>query len=208
MHRASRCSRRSRWPRRSSCRRSSVRGSISARRACCSPGSSRSPTPCRDRAPARAVRRARGRVVDLRRRAHDAAVQPARRARATRGSRRSHARKPGSVFIAESFEQVDDSWWFLGDDFRESSKRDDGRDATSISRASMFHAYDRTAPLGVGGRAVRAARDARSAAAVSTTTAGSRSVDRRASTSQGVQREIKVAIALVANDSRRQAARR
>jgi len=56
----------------------------------------------------------------------------------------------GSVFIANSFDQVDDSWWFLGDDFRDARKRD--MVATYFGLGGVvFHAYDPLAPLGVAG---------------------------------------------------------
>jgi len=55
----------------------------------------------------------------------------------------------GRVFIAEAFEQVDESWWFLGDDFRDSRKRD--MVATYFDLPGIvFRAYDMYAPLGVG----------------------------------------------------------
>jgi Family of unknown function (DUF6056) len=59
------------------------------------------------------------------------------------------ARAPrGSVFTAESFEQVDDTWWFLGDDFRDVKKRD--LIATYFDlRGVIFRAVDIEAPLGV-----------------------------------------------------------
>jgi hypothetical protein len=54
----------------------------------------------------------------------------------------------GGVFTAESFEQVDDSWWFLGDDFRDVKKRD--LVATYLGlRGVIFRAVDVEAPLGV-----------------------------------------------------------
>jgi len=54
----------------------------------------------------------------------------------------------GGVFTAESFEQVDDSWWFLGDDFRDVKKRD--LIATYFGlRGVIFRAVDIDAPLGV-----------------------------------------------------------
>jgi hypothetical protein len=60
------------------------------------------------------------------------------------------ASKPGSVFIAEAFEQVDESWWFLGDDFRDPKKRD--MVAKYFALAGVEHrAFDPTAPLGVTG---------------------------------------------------------
>jgi hypothetical protein len=54
----------------------------------------------------------------------------------------------GSVFTAESFEQVDASWWFLGDDFRDVRKRE--LVATYFDlRGVIFRAVDIDAPLGV-----------------------------------------------------------
>jgi len=54
----------------------------------------------------------------------------------------------GSVFTAESFEQVEDSWWFLGDDFRDIKKRE--LVATYFDlRGVIFRAVDIEAPLGV-----------------------------------------------------------
>ena len=58
------------------------------------------------------------------------------------------ATKPGSVFTAEAFEQVDDSWWFLGDDFRDIKKRRMIIDYFAL-RGLVFRAYDPTAPLAV-----------------------------------------------------------
>ncbi|HUJ63385.1 MAG TPA: DUF6056 family protein [Kofleriaceae bacterium] len=52
------------------------------------------------------------------------------------------------VFIADAFDQVDDSWWFEGDDFRDSRKRD--MVATYFGLPGVvFRAYDATSPLGV-----------------------------------------------------------
>ncbi|MEO7729390.1 MAG: DUF6056 family protein [Kofleriaceae bacterium] len=54
----------------------------------------------------------------------------------------------GSVFTAESFEQVEDSWWFLGDDFRDVKKR--ALIASYFDLAGViFRAVDIEAPLGV-----------------------------------------------------------
>jgi hypothetical protein len=58
------------------------------------------------------------------------------------------ATKPGTVFTAESFEQVDDSWWFLGDDFRDIRKRRMVRDYFALAGV-VFRAYDADAPLAV-----------------------------------------------------------
>lgn len=54
----------------------------------------------------------------------------------------------GGVFTAESFEQVDDSWWFLGDDFRDVKKRDLVAAYFDL-RGVIFRAVDIDAPLGV-----------------------------------------------------------
>ena len=58
------------------------------------------------------------------------------------------ATPPGGVFTAESFEQVDDSWWFLGDDFRDVKKRDLVAAYFGL-RGVIFRAVDIDAPLGV-----------------------------------------------------------
>jgi Family of unknown function (DUF6056) len=54
----------------------------------------------------------------------------------------------GGVFTAESFEQVDDSWWFLGDDFRDVKKRDLVASYFGL-HGVIFRAVDIDAPLGV-----------------------------------------------------------
>src|SRR5262249_35802242 len=54
----------------------------------------------------------------------------------------------GGVFTAESFEQVDDSWWFLGDDFRDVKKRELIASYFDL-RGVIFRAVDIDAPLGV-----------------------------------------------------------
>jgi len=58
------------------------------------------------------------------------------------------ASAPNSVFTAEAFEQVDDSWWFLGDDFRDIKKRRMIIDYFGL-KGLVFRAYDPDAPLGV-----------------------------------------------------------
>jgi hypothetical protein len=58
------------------------------------------------------------------------------------------ASKPGSVFTAEAFEQVDDSWWYLGDDFRDIKKRRMIIDYFAL-KGLVFRAYDPTSPLAV-----------------------------------------------------------
>jgi hypothetical protein len=58
------------------------------------------------------------------------------------------ASKRGSAVTVDSFEQIEDSWWFLGDDFRDIRKREliaryfDLRDV-------ILRGYDPDAPLGV-----------------------------------------------------------
>jgi hypothetical protein len=54
------------------------------------------------------------------------------------------------VFYAEAFEQVDETWWSLGDDFRDSAKRDKVANYFHLPGV-VFRAYDMFAPLGVGG---------------------------------------------------------
>ncbi len=58
--------------------------------------------------------------------------------------------RPGNVFITDSFEQIDESWWFLGDDFRDPKKRDLVATYFGLSGV-VFHAYDANAPLGLAG---------------------------------------------------------
>ncbi len=58
------------------------------------------------------------------------------------------ASQPGTVFTAESYEQVEDSWWFLGDDFRDIKKRDLIADYFDL-KGVIFRAVDLEAPLGV-----------------------------------------------------------
>jgi hypothetical protein len=54
----------------------------------------------------------------------------------------------GSVFTAEAFEQVQDSWWFLGDDLRDVRKRDMVAKYFGLARV-LFRQLDARAPLGV-----------------------------------------------------------
>jgi hypothetical protein len=56
--------------------------------------------------------------------------------------------RPGTVFIADAFEQVDDSWWFLGDDFRDAAKREMVAKYFGLTGV-LFRAYDMNAPLGI-----------------------------------------------------------
>lgn len=54
----------------------------------------------------------------------------------------------GGVFTAESFGQVEDTWWFLGDDFRDVKKRQLVTDYFALGGV-LFRAVDIEAPLGV-----------------------------------------------------------
>jgi hypothetical protein len=54
----------------------------------------------------------------------------------------------GGVLTVESFEQVDESWWFLGDDFRDARKRELVAGYFDL-RGVLFRAGDLDAPLGV-----------------------------------------------------------
>lgn len=54
----------------------------------------------------------------------------------------------GSVFVADAFEQVDDSWWFLGDDFRDVRKRELVAKYFGLGGV-VLRAYNPTAPLGL-----------------------------------------------------------
>ncbi|MDX2086582.1 MAG: DUF6056 family protein [Kofleriaceae bacterium] len=58
------------------------------------------------------------------------------------------ASTPGTVFTADAFDQVEDSWWFIGDDFRDIKKRE--LVANYFGLAGVVHrAVDLHAPLGV-----------------------------------------------------------
>ncbi len=58
------------------------------------------------------------------------------------------AAPPGSVVTVASFEQVDDSWWFLGDDLRDVNKRELVARYFGLAGV-LFRASDINAPLGV-----------------------------------------------------------
>lgn len=58
------------------------------------------------------------------------------------------AAKPGTVFTADAFDQVEDSWWFLGDDFRDIKKRELISQYFGF-RDVVHRAVDLDAPLGV-----------------------------------------------------------
>ena len=54
----------------------------------------------------------------------------------------------GSSFTAVAFDQVNDTWWFLGDDFRDIRKRELVRDYFAL-RGVVLRGVDIDAPLGV-----------------------------------------------------------
>lgn len=58
------------------------------------------------------------------------------------------ASRPGSVATVEAFEQIEDSWWFLGDDFRDIRKRELVSRYFGL-RDVVLRGYDPDAPLGV-----------------------------------------------------------
>ena len=58
------------------------------------------------------------------------------------------ATPPGAVFTADSYVQVADSWWFLGDDFRDARKREMVATYFDLDGV-IFRAVDLDAPLGI-----------------------------------------------------------
>ena len=60
------------------------------------------------------------------------------------------ATPPGEIFVADAWEQIDSSWWFIGDDFRDVKKRELITDYFRFSRV-FFRGYDAKAPLELGG---------------------------------------------------------
>jgi hypothetical protein len=60
------------------------------------------------------------------------------------------ATKPGSVFVADALDQVDETWWCLGDDFRDLKKRELVAKYFDLE-AVRFRSPDPNAPLGVNG---------------------------------------------------------
>src|SRR5262249_18727504 len=58
------------------------------------------------------------------------------------------ASKPGTVLTVDAYPQIDDSWWFLGDDFRNQNKREMVSEYFGL-RDIVFRATDLEAPLGV-----------------------------------------------------------
>ena len=60
------------------------------------------------------------------------------------------AAKPHTVFHADAFDQVEESWWFYGDDFRDYHKRE--MVVKYFDLANMvFNSFDPVAPLGTTG---------------------------------------------------------
>jgi hypothetical protein len=60
------------------------------------------------------------------------------------------AARPGSVVVADAFGQVEESWWFIGDDFRDWRKRDAIASYLGLERVAFIRP-DLDAPLGVAG---------------------------------------------------------
>ncbi|MBS1123048.1 MAG: hypothetical protein H6Q90_5276 [Deltaproteobacteria bacterium] len=60
------------------------------------------------------------------------------------------ATRPGDVFVADAFDQVEESWWFIGDDFRDAKKRELVASYLGLSRV-VFRGYDTRLPLGMSG---------------------------------------------------------
>ena len=58
------------------------------------------------------------------------------------------ASRPGKTVTVDAFEQVEDSWWFLGDDFRDIRKRELIARYFGL-RGVVVRGYDPSAPLGV-----------------------------------------------------------
>jgi hypothetical protein len=58
------------------------------------------------------------------------------------------ASKPGTVVTLDAYDQIDETWWSLGDDFRNQSRRELVSDYFGL-RDIVFRAEDINAPLGV-----------------------------------------------------------
>ena len=54
------------------------------------------------------------------------------------------------VFVAEAWSQVDESWWFIGDDFRDDRKLELVATYFGLDRV-VFRGYQKRAPLGLSG---------------------------------------------------------
>jgi hypothetical protein len=69
------------------------------------------------------------------------------------GAERMHelaATPIGGVYVADAWAQVDESWWFIGDDFRDYRKRELVASYFGLSRV-FFRGYHPRAPLGLTG---------------------------------------------------------
>jgi hypothetical protein len=55
---------------------------------------------------------------------------------------------PGSSVVVDAFEQIEDTWWFLGDDFRDAKKREMAAQYFNLGSITL-RSYDPKAPLGV-----------------------------------------------------------
>ncbi len=60
------------------------------------------------------------------------------------------ASKPGALFVADAFEQVEETWWYIGDDFRDFNKRELVANYFGLARV-FFRGYDIKGPLGMLG---------------------------------------------------------
>jgi len=58
------------------------------------------------------------------------------------------ASKPGTVLTVDAYPQIEDTWWFLGDDFRNQNKREMVAEYFAL-RDIVFRATDLESPLGV-----------------------------------------------------------
>ena len=63
------------------------------------------------------------------------------------------ASAPGSAFVADAWDQVGESWWFIGDDLRTAEKREMVARYFGLARVSL-RGYDPRAPLGTLGARV------------------------------------------------------
>jgi hypothetical protein len=60
------------------------------------------------------------------------------------------AAKPHTVFHADAFDQIDESWWFYGDDFRDYHKREMVVKYFDLANL-VFRSFDANAPFGASG---------------------------------------------------------
>jgi hypothetical protein len=60
------------------------------------------------------------------------------------------ASKPGTLFTAEAFEQIDETWWFYGDDMRDGKKREMVATYFDLAAVELLQ-YDPKEPLAVKG---------------------------------------------------------